>query len=152
MTIITPDGTQLDKRWQRVRHPEPWPSQDDVLLDLATLDEAACYLPGHQGRLGVWLTPDIGPEFLQPWLPQLDLVALEFPRFTDGRPYSHARLLRTRLGYRGELRAVGDVRRDQIDFMRRCGFDTFELAEGQEPTPPPTVPAYPALQGGDHDG
>lgn len=151
MTTITPDGTHLDDLWRRLDRPEPWPSRDNVLLDPAILGEAAPHFPGHQGRLGVWLTPDIDPAFLRSWLPQLDLVTLEFPRFTDGRPYSHARLLRTRLGYRGELRAVGDVRRDQIDFMRRCGFDTFELSDGEEPTPPPAVPAYPALQGDGHD-
>lgn len=55
------------------------------------------------------------------------LVALEFPKFSDGRAYSQARLLRERYGYRGELRAVGDVLRDQLFFMARSGFDAFEL-------------------------
>ena len=55
------------------------------------------------------------------------LVALEFPKFTDGRAYSQARLLRERYGYRGEIRAVGDVLRDQLRFMARSGFDAFEL-------------------------
>lgn len=60
-------------------------------------------------------------------LPLLALVALEFPKFADGRAYSQARLLRERHGYRGEIRAVGDVLRDQLLFMARCGFDAFEL-------------------------
>lgn len=60
-------------------------------------------------------------------LPLLAVVALEFPKFADGRAYSQARLLRERHGYRGEIRAVGDVLRDQLLFMARCGFDAFEL-------------------------
>lgn len=60
-------------------------------------------------------------------LPKLAVVALEFPKFADGRAYSQARLLRERLNYRGEIRAVGDVLRDQLFFMARSGFDAFEL-------------------------
>jgi uncharacterized protein (DUF934 family) len=60
-------------------------------------------------------------------LPVLEVVALEFPKFADGRAYSQARLLRERHGYRGEIRAVGDVLRDQLFFMARSGFDAFEL-------------------------
>ena len=59
----------------------------------------------------------------------LELVALEFPTFRDGRAYSSARLLRERYGFSGELRAVGDVLRDQFLFMHRCGFDAFEVAD-----------------------
>ena len=59
-------------------------------------------------------------------LPRLELVALEFPKFSDGRALSQARLLRERYGYRGEIRAMGDVLRDQLFFMTRCGFDAFE--------------------------
>ena len=54
------------------------------------------------------------------------LIVLDFPKFTDGRAYSQARLLRERLGYAGELRATGGVLQDQLPFMLRCGFDSFE--------------------------
>ena len=57
---------------------------------------------------------------------RLRLIVLNFPKFSDGRAYSQARLLRGRLGYRGELRATGGVLQDQIGFMLRCGFDSFE--------------------------
>ena len=57
---------------------------------------------------------------------RLNLIVLNFPKFTDGRAYSQARLLRERLGYRGELRATGAVLRDQLPFLLRCGFDSFE--------------------------
>lgn len=56
----------------------------------------------------------------------LRLVVLHFPRFSDGRAYSQARLLRERLGYTGELRATGGVLQDQLPFLLRCGFDSFE--------------------------
>lgn len=68
-------------------------------------------------------------EDLAPHVARLRLIILEFPKFSDGRAYSQARLLRGRLGYRGELRATGGVLQDQIAFMLRCGFDSFDSAQ-----------------------
>lgn len=68
---------------------------------------------------------------LWPELADRGLIALEFPKSGDGRAYSQARLLRERCGYRGELRAIGDVLRDQLLFMRRCGFDVLALRADQ---------------------
>jgi len=65
-------------------------------------------------------------------LPRLELLAFEFPSLGDGRGYSVARLLRERYRFAGELRAVGKVKRDQLFFMARSGFDAFELAEGED--------------------
>ena len=85
------------------------------------------------GRLGVRLTPVDRVEELAQELPRLDLVAVEFPNPSDGRGYSQARLLRERLGFRGELRAVGaGVRQDQVFLLARCGFDALELAAGED--------------------
>ncbi|MGJ7515370.1 DUF934 domain-containing protein [Pseudomonas baetica] len=78
---------------------------------------------------GVWLGPDEDVESLEPWFAQLPLIALDFPSFRDGRAYSQAYLLRTRLGWTGELRAIGDVLRDQLSHMRQCGFDSFAVRE-----------------------
>lgn len=78
---------------------------------------------------GVLLRPDDEPEELIPWLGVLPLIAIEFPSFRDGRGYSQAYLLRVRLGWQGELRAVGDVLRDQLAHMRQCGFDAFAVRE-----------------------
>jgi uncharacterized protein (DUF934 family) len=73
-------------------------------------------------------------EELAEELPRLDLVAVEFPTPIDGRGYSAGRLLRERLGFKGELRAVGaGVRQDQVFLLARCGFDAIELADGQDP-------------------
>ncbi len=87
-----------------------------------------------RGRLGVRLTPVDRVEELTEELPRLDLVAVEFPNPGDGRGYSQGRLLRERLGFRGELRAVGaGVRQDQVFLLARCGFDAIELAAGEDP-------------------
>ena len=64
---------------------------------------------------------------LAPWLGHLALVALDFPKFRDGRAYSQARQLRETYGFRGTLRATGDVLRDQFHFLVRAGFDSFEV-------------------------
>ncbi|WEJ72937.1 DUF934 domain-containing protein [Pseudomonas sp. PSE14] len=78
---------------------------------------------------GVWLAPEDDPQRLIGRLDELALIAIDFPSFRDGRGYSLAYLLRSRLGWRGELRAVGDVLRDQLAHMRQCGFDAFAVRE-----------------------
>jgi uncharacterized protein (DUF934 family) len=91
-------------------------------------------LPKWQQRraaLGVRIGPADKVEELEALLPHLSLVAVEFPTVTDGRGYSLGRLLRTRLKFNGELRAVGVVKQDQVFLQARCGFDSFELAPGE---------------------
>jgi uncharacterized protein (DUF934 family) len=83
--------------------------------------------------VGVWLAPEDAPEDLAPDLAHLALVAVHFPKSADGRGYSTAALLRTRHGYQGELRAFGDVGRDQLQDLSRCGFDAFSLAPHRDP-------------------
>jgi len=85
----------------------------------------------HGDPLGVWLAPSEGPETIAEDLDDFTVVAIHFPKFADGRGYSTARLLRERFGYRGELRAFGDVGRDQIFYLSRVGFDSFLLGEGR---------------------
>jgi uncharacterized protein (DUF934 family) len=80
-----------------------------------------------RGEVGVWLAVTDDPAALGPSLPSLSLVAVDFPKFTDGRGYSIAYLLRSRFGYRGELRAIGDVLPDQLFYMKRVGFDAFAV-------------------------
>lgn len=83
---------------------------------------------GHNGPLGVEVQAGQSVRELEPHLWKLSLVALVFPSFSDGRSYSAARLLRERLHYLGELRAVGDVLADQIPLMRRCGITSFAVS------------------------
>ena len=73
------------------------------------------------------------PGALAATLDPIKAIAVRFPAFGDGRGYSIARLLRERYGYRGELRAVGEVARDHLYFMAQCGFDAFELRAGEDP-------------------
>ena len=77
---------------------------------------------------GVWLDSNEEIEALAGVI-FFDVIALNFPSFTDGRSYSNANLLRDRLQFQGEIRAIGDVRRDQLEQMVRCGFNAFEMAE-----------------------
>ncbi|MFU2487065.1 DUF934 domain-containing protein [Thauera sp. WH-1] len=83
------------------------------------------------GVLGVWLAGNEDPAALADDLLRLQLVAIDFPKFADGRGYSIATLLRTRHGYTGELRAIGDVLRDQFFFLLRCGFSVLQPREGR---------------------
>ncbi|RDE50911.1 MAG: DUF934 domain-containing protein [Candidatus Accumulibacter meliphilus] len=76
---------------------------------------------------GVWLDAGEGPEAVADDLERLPVIGVNFPKFTDGRSYSSARLLRERYTYRGEIRALGDVQQDQLFFMRRCGIDAYAL-------------------------
>ena len=82
-----------------------------------------------RGNVGVILAPDDDPAALAEDAATLPLIAVDFPQFTDGRGYSTARLLRERHRFAGELRAIGDVLRDQLYLMAECGFDAFALRE-----------------------
>lgn len=90
-----------------------WQSARDVLLT--------------RGRAGVWLAPADDPAALAHDVARLSLIAVDFPSFVDGRGYSIARLLRERFGYAGELRAIGDVQRDQLAYLAQAGFDAFAV-------------------------
>jgi len=80
-------------------------------------------------ELGVWIASSERPEDLKDDLARFKVVAVDFPKFADGRGYSVAYNLRARLGYTGELRAIGDVLRDQLFYMQRVGFDAFAVRE-----------------------
>ncbi len=75
--------------------------------------------------LGVWFESSDRPEALQQDIARFGVIAVDFPKFADGRGFTIAYLLRERLGYKGELRAIGDVLRDQMFYMQRVGFDAF---------------------------
>jgi uncharacterized protein (DUF934 family) len=108
------------------------PFSGDVIvpLDLWTSERDA--LSFRLGRIGVLLEADADPASIAPDLARFDMIAVRFASFTDGRGYSLARLLRERHGYRGELRAIGDVLRDQLYYLSRCGFDAFALRADQD--------------------
>ena len=109
----------------------PRPVSDRFVSLEAWLAGAAA--EARPARIGVLLGPEDDVEALDGRLGGVEVVALSFPKFRDGRPFTAARLLRERLGFRGEVRAVGDVLRDQAGFMVRCGFDAFVPADGSGP-------------------
>jgi uncharacterized protein (DUF934 family) len=80
-----------------------------------------------RGEVGVWLAPDADPKALADDIGSLPLIAVDFPQFSDGRGYSIGRLLRGQYGFAGELRAIGDVLRDQLFYLRQCGFNAFAV-------------------------
>lgn len=82
--------------------------------------------------VGVWLDADEEAESLCGIANDLPVIGLNFPTFFDGRSLSNATIIRRKLGYEGELRAIGDVRRDQLEQMQRCGINAFQLAENQD--------------------
>ena len=112
---------------------DPQLAAERIAVPLAAWRARREELMRNLGSVGVWLAPTDDPADLVPGLDRLQLVAVHFPRFADGRGYSSAVLLRTRYGYRGELRAVGDVGRDQLFHLKRCGFDAFSLPPHRDP-------------------
>lgn len=100
-----------------------------VLVSLARFQKERDTLLARNTPIGVKLASDQNPQVLADDLSRLSLVALEFPKFRDGRAFSWARILRTRLGFTGEIRAVGDFLFDQVNYQHRVGFDAWEVPD-----------------------
>jgi uncharacterized protein (DUF934 family) len=126
MPLIRATGA-VDDPWRFVQDEEPLPEAGAVIVTLARWQANRDQLTARPTPLGLRLKSDQPPSLIAGDIERFDIIALEFPKFTNGRAYSSARLLRERYGFRGELRAVGNVLRDQLALMRRCGFDSFEI-------------------------
>ena len=122
------DGAFIEDAWRMLGAEEPLPADGAVVVPLARWRAERGALAGRGAPTGVLVLPGEAVEDIAPELSGLALIALAFPKYTDGRAYSTAHRLRTRCSYRGELRAVGDVLLDQLQLMRRCGFDSFEIS------------------------
>ena len=129
---IVADSWRLLERRPSGELPEA-PAQGDVIVPLALWLARRDAFLAYPGRLGVWLDASDGPEAIAADLQRFALIAVNFPKFGDGRGYSIARLLRERYGYKGEIRAIGDVLHDFLYFMKQCGFDAFVLRDDQDP-------------------
>jgi len=126
--IWTKDGFREDD-WIHADDTEALAGNNRIIVPLdAFLALEPSAREGARDRIGVLLAPGEALEALVPYLDTLPLVALAFPAFSDGRSYSKAVLLRSRHGYRGTVRAAGDVLIDQIPLMLRTGFDVLEVA------------------------
>lgn len=127
--LLSKDGRFVAEAWRHLDDADPAPEASAVTVSLPRWQRERPTLLGRAAPLGVRLPNDASPAALEGDLGRLDIILLFFPRFTDGRAYSQASLLRGRLGYRGEVRATGNVLRDQLLFMRRCGIDSFEVPD-----------------------
>ena len=121
-TVRVPDT------WLNIGADEPVPGGGDVIVSFARLLQEFEALSKRSGKLGVVFTNMDRAEALATFLPRLSLVVLPFPASNDGRAYSIARQIRE-FGFKGELRATGNVLPDQLQFMQQVGFDAFEIGE-----------------------
>lgn len=132
-------GTRLFKNralvedtWQHLGDDDPLPIEGRAIVSLARWRAQQAHIAALGVPIGVRLDPADMLDAVADDIGRLEVIALSFPKFTDGRSYSKARMLREQLGFKGELRAVGEVLLDQIPLMLRCGFDALEISH--EPT------------------
>ena len=122
---IIVDGTVVEDRWTLIND-AAIPATGAVIVPLAVwLAQRDALLA--RGDIGVWIAPHEEVESLAEDIGQLPIIAVDFPVFTDGRGFSTGRLLRDRYGFKGELRAVGDVFKDTLLYLWRCGFNAFAV-------------------------
>ena len=129
MPRLIKDNAIVEDRWTLLREAA---SPADVPEGVAAIVPLALWRAERdalraRGEIGVWLKADDDPELLVADVGALPLIAVDFPQFTDGRGYSTARLLREKHGFTGELRAIGDVLRDQLYYLWQCGFNAFAV-------------------------
>lgn len=130
MQKIIKDSQIINDDWHILpadTHLDEVPNSDKVIVPLTLWQEHKHLLTTRDGQIGVWLAVEDDIETLADDLAELPLIALEFPAFTNGRHYSTARILRDRYQYQGEIRAIGDVLKDQLFAMHRCGFNAFAV-------------------------
>lgn len=122
------NGAFCGDDWVLVENAAPLPEAGPVAVTKERWQTEHESLLARDTPLGLVLTAGENLDGITGALAHFSLIVLRFPKFSDGRPYSLARLLRDRYGYKGELRAAGDVLRDQIGFLARAGFDAFEVS------------------------
>ncbi|MDO9321173.1 MAG: DUF934 domain-containing protein [Pseudomonas sp.] len=130
MQRIIKNGQIIDETWHLLPKDaslDGISNCDDIIVPLALWVEHSRALKARDGGLGVWLEAGEEIEEIAADLDNFQVIALNFPSFTDGRHSSTACLLRQRYSYKGEVRAIGDVLRDQLFALKRCGFDAFAL-------------------------
>lgn len=125
MPKIIKDRQIVDDHYQLITEGDLPAAPAYVSLDYFTQNQELVL--SHAFPKGVLLKPDQSPELLGDAIHRLDLIALDFPAFADGRGYSHAWILRNRLSFKGELRATGDVFKDTLFYLSRCGFDSYAV-------------------------
>ena len=138
MTMIIKNRSVVADPWRLLKPGDDGtapavPLAGDIIVPLVLWRDKRETLLLRVGRIGVWLDSHEDPEVIAEDLKLFGVVGVNFPKFGDGRGFSTARLLRERYGWKGELRAIGDIFRDQLLFLASCGFDAFALRAGEDP-------------------
>lgn len=123
------NGAFVEDSWRNVREGEDMPPAGHIVVPLDWWLAERNAFDGSNAPIGIRVEPGTKIEEFAGDIPRLSLIVLAFPKFGDGRAFSTAQLLRTRFGFRGELRASGDILLDQIQPLLRCGFDSFEIGD-----------------------
>ena len=129
MTTIYANGAFIDESRNPIESADDLPVDGNVTVPLELFLEAPETYLQRGENTAVLIAAGEKAEALRPHLERLSLVIVAFPKFTDGRGFSAARILREELGYRGDIRAAGDYILDQVPLMRRCGISSFEISK-----------------------
>lgn len=127
------DGAVVTDEWTTLADDADLPATGPVIVSLDRFKLEQNLLLARKDKLGIRLKSGEEPAQIADFLDRLSLVALEFPAYRNGRAYSYAYLLRERYGFKGELRAVGAVLRDQFNYLARVGFDAYEVRDNVTP-------------------
>ncbi len=130
---IIKDRQVITDDWLVIAADQALPADNDIdiIVPHAIWQAQRAALEARSGQLGIIIGDGVAVDEIINDLAQFALVAVAFPAFPDGRSYSYARLLRERYNYTGEIRAIGNVLRDQLAYMERCGINAFQLESGR---------------------
>ncbi len=123
------NGKFVEDSYAFVDKEDEIPSTGKIVLAVERFLDCVDFVVSRSDNWGVRLDVECDPLTLVPWIKNIRLIEVLFPKFSDGRGFSVAQLLRRRLGYAGELRAVGDIGLDQVNYLQRSGFDAFDLSD-----------------------
>lgn len=126
MPNIIKDSSVIEDQWTLVEKDAESAPSGKAILPLALWNATE-----SRAEFGLWLDSDEAPEQIESDFANLEVIAINFPAFADGRGFSYGRELREK-GFKGELRAIGGFMRDQLFFLKRCGFNAFELTNNDQ--------------------
>lgn len=126
-THIIRDGEVIENDWQLIEKSDQLSGENVIVPYLIFKEHQELYT---QCNIGVWIKNDCDIDAISDDIIRLPIIAIEFPIFTDGRGFSLARILRERFHYTGEIRAIGYPIRDQLCYLKRCGFNAFAFDDG----------------------
>jgi len=128
---IIKDKQIIEDSWTHIADSEAI-TDGDITVSLSRWTKEKAGLSNHQGNIGIRISPADTVEDIAADLKKVKLIAVEFPAFTDGRGFSHARILRSRYGFEGEIRAIGNYMPDQVFYLTRVGVNAFQLENPEQ--------------------